>query len=223
MDFWELVKADKIQEVSHMLKHTHRLNIDILGRIFHDSPLMVAIKNGNIEMMQLLIDNGADCNLKCPDPLYLGHTPLFFATKTLHACGLHMMKILIDNGASTTVVGARGHTLLHLLFSDHHRDPSDADNRLWLLLDNIPRMDIGRLITQKDWNGNTASDLNRKANAVSIADILDIEVQRRRDCWISKRRVLTDQLRPECHAPMSILKDDVLQYIIDLCDHEFDT
>ena len=95
MDFWELVKADKIQEVSHMLKHTHRLNIDILGRIFHDSPLMVAIKNGNIEMMQLLIDNGADCNLKCSDPLYLGHTPLFFATKTLHACGLHMMKILI--------------------------------------------------------------------------------------------------------------------------------
>ena len=220
-----MVEAGNIQEVSHMLKHTSGLNIDIIGPKFRESPLIVAINNGDIEMMKLLIDHGADCNLKCPDALRLGHTPLFFAARTFSACGLDMMKILIAHGASATVVGERGDTGMHLLFSIHLGNPSDADKRLRLLLDNIPNKDINRLLLQRDWYGNTASDLNRLANAASLADMLDMEVQIRRDSWnqwMSKRRAMTDALREDSQSPIRILEADMLNYIISLFDEGVD-
>ena len=228
LKFWDLVFNGNIRRVSDMLQHTHRLNIDTIAGTCSDSPLMVAVVDGDVEMMKLLIDNGADCNLRCIDAVCLGETPLFLATKSFHSCALEMMNILIDHGASVTMMSAKGRTVMHFLFSAHGQCPSDADNRLRLLLDNIPNKDIVRLISQKDGNGDTASGLNRKIEATSVADILDLEVQRRRDYlnqWRSERRELTDIIRSATDSTIRSLEPDLLENIVnqDMYHNEVDT
>jgi ankyrin repeat protein len=66
----EAAKTDKIDKVRRLLKEGHPVNA--LDSRFGLTPLHFAVRNGRVEIAQLLIENGASLN----QPSTLGITPL---------------------------------------------------------------------------------------------------------------------------------------------------
>lgn len=85
---------------------------DVLGvelsesAVFSRHPLITAIKYGNVDVVRILIENGADINIICDN----GWSPI-------HFCVLWEMfdiaKILIENGANINATDKSGRTPLH--------------------------------------------------------------------------------------------------------------
>jgi len=69
-----------------------------------ETPLLRAASEGHLEVVQLLIDNGADVNARTTG----GGTPLHYATSHLE-----VVRRLLDNGADVNVKGHKGATALH--------------------------------------------------------------------------------------------------------------
>lgn len=222
--FWQAVNNGSTEIVCHMLQNeTLRPNINTAGPSWGYSPLVTSIQNGNLPMMQILIDNGADCNLEISGKFFVGKTPLFFATEAHHAHGLEMMKILIDHGASTTVVKACGTTLMHVVPGWYHPKHQGL-YKLMMLLDNMPDKDFFRLILQKSYGIHTASTKFRIRGDRIYAVILDMHEERRIEArrirWINKRRALGNVLMPGSEAPMSVLESELVAYILTLTNHD---
>lgn len=69
---------------------------------FYQTPLILAVAIGEIELVKLLLLNEADPNIQDD----MGATALFFATS------LDIVKLLIDNGADVNIQNYVGHTIL---------------------------------------------------------------------------------------------------------------
>ena len=70
-------------------------------------PLTLAVLKGNAEIVQLLLDNGADIEIKAKDKN--GATPLHYAAFFLHE---EMASLLIKSGADVNSIDANGVTPL---------------------------------------------------------------------------------------------------------------
>ena len=70
-------------------------------------PLTLAVLKGNAEIVQLLLDNGADIEIKAKDKN--GATPLHYAAFFLHE---EMASLLIKSGADVNSINANGVTPL---------------------------------------------------------------------------------------------------------------
>ena len=82
------MQQSDIEKIKELIKEGTNLNI------FADSmpPLYHAVNNGNLEIVKLLVENGADVNVKN----VVGQTPLHEAAR----CGyFEIVKYLIDKGA----------------------------------------------------------------------------------------------------------------------------
>lgn len=147
-----LIKACEtgdLQKVEKLLKKTlFRTPADVNFKMYGKAPLYRASTNGYIEIVKLLIDKGADINIKNDDdrtPLYQasiwdykeiaeilidkgadinvkdknGETPLFGAT---FSCKDETAKILIIKGADVHCKGRSDKTPLHNACRYHHKE-----------------------------------------------------------------------------------------------------
>jgi len=86
------------------------IDVDSLGE-YGCTPLHYACREGNIEIVEFLIKNGADVNIK---NRYSTLYPLFEALCLLNKRKTFLIiKLLIDNGADINSVDSFGNTLLH--------------------------------------------------------------------------------------------------------------
>ena len=67
------------------------------------TPLMIAAREGEVEIAEFLVRNGADINAKTRD----GHTALMMA---VYNRNLDIVKLLLKNGANVHVKSKQGHT-----------------------------------------------------------------------------------------------------------------
>lgn len=111
MDDWfdqqlHFAAADNdIEAAKNLIANGYSLNI------FDESgltPLHIAAKNNNIEMMILLLKAGADVNAH--DTEKIGNTPL---REVAGNCSYEVAKVLIDAGADPTIPGWMQITALH--------------------------------------------------------------------------------------------------------------
>ena len=72
--------------------------------------LHIAADEGDLGMVQLLIDNRADVNTRT----FLGQTPLNYAIKSDNVNNLEIVELLINNGALIEYQNLRGNTALHI-------------------------------------------------------------------------------------------------------------
>lgn len=81
------------------------------------TPLYHAVKGRHMDIAKLLIDNGADVNIKARN----GMTPLYEASRCNY---LPMVKLLIANGADANITytgGRRGHGSTPLSIANHYK------------------------------------------------------------------------------------------------------
>lgn len=108
-DYTRIVKLMVKQGIS--IKKAERICTDE-----HDPPVLIeAVKNGNVEIVKILMENGADVNIKHSN----GTTPL------IEAAGdgsVEIIKILIENGASVNAIRSDGTTPLFNAIAHHHNN-----------------------------------------------------------------------------------------------------
>ncbi|XP_077284569.1 uncharacterized protein LOC143910082 [Arctopsyche grandis] len=100
LDF--VVKRRNKYVMGRMLKYELDLNA---SDIYQKTPLHFAASIGNIDAMQILINNGAIVDM----PDYLGETPLFSAC----VCGIQSAYFLLQNGAKFDAINKDGTPVLH--------------------------------------------------------------------------------------------------------------
>jgi len=87
---------------------------DINGRdVNHDTPLLVALRDGKLEMAKVLIQYGADVN--CRDKV--GWTPLMLASRYEYR---DIAELLLDHGADVNAKQENLWTALHIASSNGH-------------------------------------------------------------------------------------------------------
>jgi Ankyrin repeat len=163
--FWRLVNGDSglpvtANRVRHMLlenRHSFTgptININAPGGSYRETPIIVAIQEGNLPIIEVLLEFGAECNPVHPH--WQGGVPPMGETEfifPLHCAmyaddnGIEMMRLLINSGASTTAIEPRGMTCLHIAGLFHHA--TDPQERLQLLLDNIPSLQLPQLLSSQ--------------------------------------------------------------------------
>lgn len=80
-----------------------------------ETPLMLAVKNNNIEVVKLLISKGADVNAIDE----FGRSALFFAVSKDN---IAIAKILINNGADVNIESKLNQTALMLAIDKNNKD-----------------------------------------------------------------------------------------------------
>ena len=99
------VKSDDLKTVREIIKsnpHLVNSSIDSSG----NTPLYYVVKKGNIEIVKLLLENGADPNT--PDSA--GETPLSLAVGYRH---IEIVKLLLENGADPNIPDSKRRALLY--------------------------------------------------------------------------------------------------------------
>ncbi|MBU0755172.1 MAG: ankyrin repeat domain-containing protein, partial [Planctomycetes bacterium] len=100
------VVAGKYDSVAALLKRRRDPDDRTHGG---DTPLHLAVKNGHPEIVKLLIDHGADLNVK--DMSDLKETPLLKAVDVNHK---GIVELLLSNGADPNLSASDGASPLHL-------------------------------------------------------------------------------------------------------------
>ncbi|MBQ3933577.1 MAG: ankyrin repeat domain-containing protein, partial [Elusimicrobiaceae bacterium] len=75
----------------------------------------LAIRNGDIDIVKLLLDHCADANIKTK----AGITPLMFAS---YYGNINIVKLLLDNGAKVDIVAKNGDTALSVAQGKGYQD-----------------------------------------------------------------------------------------------------
>ena len=104
----KLIDAIYEKDYDEIHKLVDLLNIDV-NRIYEyeGSPLHVAVKEGDIEVVKHLLDKGADPNIQGA----FGETPLHVAVDRGYE---NIVKLLLEKGANPNIQSNEGNTPLHL-------------------------------------------------------------------------------------------------------------
>ena len=108
-DLWTAASAGDLQTIKRYIKEGGDLNA--LDKIFQLSAMSWSALHGQTEVVQLLIENGADVNIKSGD----GSTPLHSAAFFGRA---DVAKLLLENGANIQARNNDGATPVNVLYVD---------------------------------------------------------------------------------------------------------
>lgn len=120
---------------------------------YSNTPLIAAAENGNVEVIELLIQKGANVN-KPRDPENDGLTPLMAAAAGDHS---EVVKVLIEAGANVNAADVEGMTALMMA----------AQNGKFKATEALLTGGADKNVTNRD--EKTAFDLAHEKNHVSIA------------------------------------------------------
>jgi ankyrin repeat protein len=140
---WEAVRNNNIDNAKIAIRKGAYVDY-IQDKLLDATPLCIAVSNGNVELVKLLVDNGADINIRSS---FDGHTPLYWLPKKNPK---EIIDLLIEEGADVDVKDYLGgktplfYALFHSIFSD-----KDYKKIAQALIDN------GADINAEDINGNT--------------------------------------------------------------------
>lgn len=110
----------------------------------HQMLLHLATREGNLNKVKSLIQNGAKVNIKDND----GSNPLHWAAHNGYSS---IVKLLLENGADPTQVTNKGNTPLHIATSKGHREI------IKVLLQHVGRDKLNDFINAKTTSGGTTS------------------------------------------------------------------
>ena len=99
----DAVQAGNITKVKSYIEKG--VDINTRGGLYLWPPLHYAVHNNNIEMSKLLIDNGANVNVKNMDKV----TALMWAADIGNT---EIAQLLLENGADIDAINFKGHTAL---------------------------------------------------------------------------------------------------------------
>lgn len=105
----KLVAGNQIVEVSEMLKK-HDINVNVKAEgpeLYKTTPLHLACANGELVLVDLLLEHGAEVNAKTST----GATPLHKAIEARH---LQTVKALVEHGANVNVFSFYVHSPLKM-------------------------------------------------------------------------------------------------------------
>ena len=108
-DLWTAARTGDLQAIKHYIKTGGDVNA--LDKTFQVSAMSWGALHGQTEIIQLLIENGADVNIKSGD----GTTPLHSAA---FLGRVDVVKLLLDNGADITARNNDGATPVDVLSVD---------------------------------------------------------------------------------------------------------
>lgn len=92
-----------------------KVHCKIKKRFECETPILVACENGNVELIQLLINEGADVNVS----KHLAGTPLINACEVGDIC---VVELLLQNGANVSLIDVDGKTPLRIARVKRHFD-----------------------------------------------------------------------------------------------------
>jgi ankyrin repeat protein/cell division protein FtsB len=130
------------------------INVNVKDNWDGYTPLHWAVETGHVEIIRLLLQNGADVNAKSN----VGHTPLHCSAWNGHVDILHL---LVENGANLEVQNIDGNRALH--FATYH-------GNLPLLQELISRYHVD--INARDNDGRTALSCARMFGRTEISTFL---------------------------------------------------
>ena len=146
------IKNEDIQTAWQLLSDGEDVNVGISTLQYNGSvtryPLGIAAEMGNITLLKLLLDNGANANVQERHSTAIlgsrgGQTPLHFA---VHNLDLEIIRILLEHGARTDLRNRNGNTPFHELV----RSLSDCKRHLPVL----------QILCQSSKNPNQLNVLN---------------------------------------------------------------
>ena len=108
--FEKAVKEGDLETTKQLIEGENELNIST-EKIGSQSPILVATRKGHIDIVKLLIENGADVNAKSSDSLTWsqGWTALISASEN---GDFNIAKLLIENGADVNASSKSGWTAI---------------------------------------------------------------------------------------------------------------
>lgn len=128
---------------------------------YGDTALMKAAFSGNVEVVKLLLKNGADPNAQFYTTRDFTVGPEKWDTPLLSAGTAAVAKLLLEHGADPNRVRSDGSSPL--------MEVAGLGKADWCKL----LLEHGADPSAKNWEGDTASDIARKAKHPDVADLID--------------------------------------------------
>jgi ankyrin repeat protein len=108
-DLWTAAREGDLQAIKHYIKEGGDVNA--LGKMFQLSAISWSALHGQTEAVRLLIENGADVNIKSGDGATALHSAAFLGRSDI-------AKLLLENGANIQVRNNDGATPVDVLYVD---------------------------------------------------------------------------------------------------------
>lgn len=164
-----IIKGD-LKEAEYLLNHKWR---DLIAE--GETPLHIASRAGHLEIVKLLIENGASLNIKEAN----GDTPLHNAINGKH---LEIVQLLIEKGSNVNEKGAFALTPIHTAFDSSQEeiiklllnkgsDVNTKDNREQTVLHkavSLGNLEITKLIVAKGIDANLKNEFGHTALHIAI-------------------------------------------------------
>jgi hypothetical protein len=105
------VQSDRLATVQWLLKN------GAINNGFENIILPLAVRNSKLEMVELLVNHGADIDATADIPITKGYNALLMAAN--HGL-VHKVRFLLDRGADMSTTDPSGRTALHLAANNNH-------------------------------------------------------------------------------------------------------
>jgi hypothetical protein len=134
------------------------------------TPLMQAISSGHVEMAQLLLDRGADCDARYREGRHLNRRVIHVAMSS----GLHGRPwalfggMLARKGVDVDILDSTGSNLLHYILACSRDDAAQAGKLAWVLANSKDRETL--LSERNTFHADTPRELavTRGAHAAAV-------------------------------------------------------
>jgi ankyrin repeat protein len=151
----QAVHHENIEVIKRFLKHNVNVNAkNINGDYYEDTPLHIATRKGNKEIVELLIAHGADINM----PNYDDNTPLHIATM---GGNIEIVELLIARGADINLPNYDEDTPLHIATRKGNKEIVE------LLIAHHANID-----QPNDWNEDTPLHIATRKGNKEIVELL---------------------------------------------------
>jgi ankyrin repeat protein len=117
-EFWKAVIADNTEQIKQLYDR-EKCNLNVIDTDYVNlTPLIHAVHNGNIQLVQFFLNKGADINLAAPN----GFTALMYvAPWGQRESNIPIMKLLLRHKANQNAVARNGFTALKMAVQNDSR------------------------------------------------------------------------------------------------------